>query len=53
LVEAISSEWPSSCCRPSPFNVVRPWVAPRRNPRARWSAADHTMSPIRWKPNIE
>src|SRR6266566_174441 len=31
----VASTWlcPSSCCRPSPFNVVRPAVAPQRNPR--------------------
>jgi hypothetical protein len=27
-------EWPSSCCRPSPFSVVRPEVPPSRKPRA-------------------
>ena len=46
-------EWPSSCCRPSPFSVVRPAVAPSRKPRARWSAAAQARSPIRCMPNME
>ena len=33
--------------------VVRPAVAPIRNPRQRLSAAAQARSPIRWKPNIE
>ena len=53
LVAAISSECPSSCCRPSPFSVVRPAVAPSRKPRVIWSAAAHSSSAVRWKPNIE
>ena len=31
--------WPSSCCRPSPFSVVRPEVPPSRKPRACMSPA--------------
>ncbi|MNS91279.1 hypothetical protein D3C86_1454770 [compost metagenome] len=46
-------EWPSSCCRPSPFSVVRPEVPPSRKPRERMSAAAQHRSPIRWMPNIE
>ena len=53
LVEASSSEWPSSCCRPSPLSVVRPAVAPSTKPRAIWSAAAQNASPVRWNPNIE
>ena len=53
LVAASSSEWPSSCWRPSPLSVVRPAVAPSTKPRAIWSAAAQNPSPVRWKPNIE
>src|SRR5664279_3336458 len=42
---------PSSCCRPSPFSVVRPEVPPRRKPRACMSPAAQARSPTRWKPN--
>ena len=52
-VAASSRLWPSWCWRPSPANVVRPAVAPSRNPRARESAADQMESPTRWKPNME
>ena len=51
--EARSRPWPSWCCRPSPLRVVRPAVAPMRKPRARLSAAAHSWSPMRWKPNME
>ena len=53
LVAASSCECPSSCCRPSPLSVVRPAVAPITKPRAIWSAAAQSPSPVRWKPNIE
>ena len=52
-VDANTNEWPSWCCRPSPMSVVRPAVAPHRNPRARASAANQMRSPTRWKPNME
>ena len=38
-VAEIRCEWPSSCCRPSPFSVVRPAVPPSRKPRERMSPA--------------
>ena len=44
---------PSSCCKPSPFNVVRPDVPPIRKPRERMSPAAQAKSPTRWKPNME
>ncbi len=53
FVDASSGECPSACWVPSPVKVVRPAVAPMRNPRAIWSAADQMPSPERWKPNIE
>ncbi|MNF96614.1 hypothetical protein D3C84_794090 [compost metagenome] len=53
MVAAMMWLWPSSCCRPSPFRVVRPEVPPIRKPRARLSPAAQARSPIRWKPNIE
>jgi hypothetical protein len=53
FVDASRIEWPSSCCSPSPFSVVRPAVAPSRKPRPSWSANAHIESPVRWKPNIE
>src|SRR5712691_1770227 len=34
ITDEKTCEWPSSCCRPSPFSVVRPAVAPSRKPRA-------------------
>ena len=46
----------SWCWSPSPFKVVRPAVAPRRNPRARASAASEShvekiwMARRRWQP---
>ena len=46
----------SWCWSPSPFKVVRPAVAPRRNPRARASAASEShvekiwMAQRRWQP---
>ena len=53
IVAARICEWPSSCCSPSPFSVVRPAVPPSRKPRERMSPAAHARSPMRWKPNIE
>ncbi len=52
---AVASRWlcPSWCCRPSPFNVVRPAVAPIRKPRPRASPNAQIWSIVRWKPNIE
>ena len=51
----LASTWllPSSCCRPSPFKVVRPAVPPSMNPRPRASPKAHARSPVRWNPNME
>ena len=44
-----ATKWlePSWCCKPSPPSVVRPDVAPNKNPRACWSAAAQIWSPTR------
>ena len=52
-MDAITWEWPSWCCTPSPFRVVRPEVPPSRNPLHIMSPQAQIMSPTRWKPNIE
>jgi hypothetical protein len=53
FVAAITGEWPSACCRPSPVRVVRPAVAPTRKPRPSWSPSCHIWSAVRCQPNIE
>ena len=45
ITEARTWLWPSWCCRPSPFSVVRPAVAPRANPLPRASPKAQKRSP--------